>query len=502
MILGSEFDDAYELAGRELARRDLREFIRRFWPVVEQSATYRHGWHIDCICEHLQAVKDGQITRLLINIPPRHMKSTLCSVMFPAWYWLDKPESKFLNVSYSQHLSIRDCRKSRNIITHPLYNQLLHNDAEGNAPWLLSSDQNVKSMYANTMTGQRFATSVTGSLTGEGGDIIIVDDPHNVQEVSPRSLEEVHDWWTEAMPTRLNDPNSGVFIVIMQRVHERDLSGVILDGEDKYTHLCLPARYEGENRVVTSLGWRDRRTAHGEPLWPEHYGEAALTRVESTMSSYSKAGQLQQRPAPEKGGIFDEDNFQSITEEGLASASIERSVRYWDKAGTDGGGAYTVGVLVHLLTDGRFVVADVCRGQWSYAKREARMKAVCSIDFDRAGSKRKKYEIHYEQEPGSGGKESAERTRENLLTNKDGTASALTACKIVIDRVTGSKEVRAEPYAVQVENHNVYVLQQPWTAAFIEEHSLFPNGTYKDQIDATAGAVVALTGRRKKAKSW
>jgi predicted phage terminase large subunit-like protein len=493
---------------RELARRGLRHFIRRLWPVIEGGTPYKHGWHIDCIADHLQGVIDGHLTRLLINVPPRHMKSILCSVMFPAFYWLHDPTKKFLNASYAQTLSIRDCRKSRSVITHPLYTSLLNKDPAGELPWQLSSDQNVKSMYANTATGQRFATSVGGGLTGEGGDVIIVDDPHNVQDVSPTTLEDVRLWWTESMSTRLNDAETGVYIVIMQRVHEADLSGHILEADEgvgRWAHICLPARYEGRNRIVTFINdkgtatkkhpdgrpWVDERRKDETPLWPERISDDALAEQETEMSEYAKAGQLQQNPTPREGGMFNKADF--VVVDGFDPALVTSSVRYWDKAGTQGGGAFTAGVLMHRMIDGSFVISHVERGQWSFAKREAKIKATTEADHElyNAPNRRAYYNVRIEQEPGSAGKESAERTIANLA-----------GYRVQADKVTGAKEIRAEPFSVQVEKGNVKVLRQAWCKDFVDECDLFPNGKYKDQVDAAAGALVFLTVKKKNAGGW
>lgn len=501
-------------ARAELARREFRSFVPHAWPVIEKRQQFKPGWHIDCIGDHLQAVAEGQIKRLLINIPPRHMKSTLTTVMFPAWLWLQNPGMKIMNASYAQQLAVRDCVKSRRIITSERYRRMKRPfDEEGNQCsiedggklWELSHDENLKSRYSNNTTGERNATSVDGGVTGEGGDIVIVDDPHNVKTITANSLRSTKEWWTDAMPTRLNNPETGVFIVIMQRVHENDLSGVILRGDDEYVHLCLPARHEGKSRMVTFLdGWNDPRKRKGEPLWKQHYGDKALKNLEKTMTAYARAGQLQQRPAPKEGGIFKECDFQLINS--YSRDDIVRSVRYWDKAGTEDDGSWTVGVLIHAMKDGTFIIADVVRGQWSYAKRERRMKQTCLADYDLyCNGVRSRYEIRFEQEPGSGGKDSAARTRDYLLYDGKGEKlhfSKLKGARITIDKVTGSKETRAEPYAVCVENHVILVMKKTWTKEYIDEHIAFPNDAHDDQVDASSGGLIALTNKRKKAGGW
>ena len=221
-------------------KRSLKEFTKRAWPTIEPGREFYDNWHIDAISEHLQAVVEGDIKRLIINIPPRHMKSISVAVALPAWTWTIQPEKRFLFASYAGSLSIRDSVKCRRLIDSKWYK-----DHFGHT-FKLTSDQNQKQRFENDQTGQRIATSVDGALTGEGGDIIVVDDPHNVREAESSTVREgVLEWWDQAMQTRLNDPKTGAFIIIMQRVHENDLTGHILGNEyNAWDHLCLPARYE------------------------------------------------------------------------------------------------------------------------------------------------------------------------------------------------------------------------------------------------------------------
>lgn len=457
----------------------------------------KSGWHIDCISEHLEAVEAGQITRLLINMPPRHMKSLTCSVFFPAWVWLRRPETQFLYASYVDTLSIRDCRKSRNIILSSEYQEMIGKDAEGAPHWGLSADQNVKRRYDNTETGHRIATSVDGAATGDGGDIIVVDDPHKVKEAeSVVQREAVLEWWDETMSTRLNNPETGVYIVIMQRVHEKDLAGHILakDSDEEYVHLCLPAEYEGENRIKSPLIKKDPRKKKGELLWPEQFSKKQLKRLKKDLTLYAQAGQLQQRPAPREGGMFTKEDFVIISRRQFNPNDVLKTVRYWDKAGTKDGGCQTAGVRMHLMKDGSFVVSDSIVGHWSYGSRESRIKIAAKLDHEifYDDKVRNSYQVYVEQEPGSAGKESADRTVKKL-------AKVATCRK---DKVTGSKEVRAEPYSGQVEASNVFVVKGKFTENFIEEHGLFPNGEFKDQVDAAAGAYMALTDKKPQAGTW
>lgn len=463
------------------AQTYLDSYIKQAWHVVEPKERLDWGWHLDALTEHLTALWNGQIKNLLINEPPRHMKSLGCSVFFPTWGWIDDPAFRFLFCSYSQVLSTRDSLKRRRLINSPWYKE------RWGHKYIFVGDQNQKMRFENDWTGYQIATSVEGVGTGEGGDGIINDDPHNVLESeSQAKREKVLVHWDEVMSTRLNNPKTGWKLIIMQRCHEEDLSGHVLESGD-YEYFCLPARYEMENRSKTSLHFVDPRTYEGEPLWKERYDDVELTILEKEMSRkspYAVAGQLQQRPSPRGGGLFETENF-IIIDSLPHENSIRAKVRYWDKAGTQGGGKRTSGCLMFLLKDNEtIIIADVIKGQWGAGPREKRINQTAKLDG--VGVK-----MYVEQEPGSGGKESAENTvKKNIGFN------------VEVDKVTGAKDVRAEPYAVAVQWGNVKVLKAPWTKEFIDEHESFPMGRFSDQVDSASGAFNKITIPLKEAGVW
>jgi hypothetical protein len=208
----------------ELATRSLRQFVPQAWAVVEPSTPFVPGWHIDAIVEHLEAISRGQIRNLLINVPPRHMKSLLVAVFWPAWEWIRWPERRWLFSSYGAQLSIRDSVKCRRLIESPWYQQRWADR------FALTSDQNAKSRFDNDRSGYRLSTSVGGAVTGEGGDRIVCDDPNNVGEVESDSVRKTtNDWFDVVMSTRANDPKTVGRVVVMQRCHQQDLSGHLLE---------------------------------------------------------------------------------------------------------------------------------------------------------------------------------------------------------------------------------------------------------------------------------
>lgn len=301
---------------RELDRADCEDslyiFLRNAWRYIDANP-WADGWPIEAVAEHLQAVADGQIKRLIVNIPPRMGKSSLTSVAFPAWVWAQKkkgptigPQVQFLCASYANQLVLRDSVKCRRLIESAWY-QSMWGDR-----FNLTSDQNTKSRFSNNKGGERLITSVGAAVTGEGGSCIIIDDPNSAAEAfSEASIQSTIEWWDGTMSTRLNDQKTGAFVIIQQRLAEDDLTGHILS-RDKgdYCHLVLPMHYEAERSFYTSINWKDPRDKEGELLWPERFGEKEVKNLEIALGKHLSAGQLEQRPEPLGGGVIKRDWWQ------------------------------------------------------------------------------------------------------------------------------------------------------------------------------------------------
>ncbi len=291
----------------------LTDYLKAVWPLVE-AQRFRDNWHIHAIAEHLEAVSKRDIKRLIINIPPGHGKSLLVAVFWPTWEWLRRPHTRFMFSSYAQQLSARDSLKCRRIIETQGgaqdgtllqrlgYQGLLSLLGED---WTLSGDQREKMKFDNTEFGYRIATSIGGMGTGEGGDILVVDDPHKADEVeSDVERQNVIDWFDGTLSTRLRDPSGGAVVLVMQRLHEEDATGHLL-AQGGWEHLCLPAEYESQH----PYRWRkDPRTVEGELLWPEHFDRPTLEDLKVKLG-HRASGQLQQRPSPAEGFMFKRSNF-------------------------------------------------------------------------------------------------------------------------------------------------------------------------------------------------
>lgn len=436
---------------------DLRIFTRRMFP-ARRGGEFKENWHQQEICSALERVVLGRCKRLIINVPPRSGKTEVAVINYIAWCMGLWPDCEFIHASYSKRLATANTYAVRALMQSEEYRKVF--------PWTaLQDDSRAKDEFRTAQGGIVYATGADGTITGYGAGkkrdgfagAIVIDDPHKASEAaSPVMRANVIDWFQTTMESRKNRPDTPI-ILIMQRLHEDDLSGFLLSGGngEEWDHICIPA--VGED---------------GLSFWEEQFPLEDLKRQEIA-NAYVFAGQMQQRPAPKGGGMFPVDRFQIIDHLPPAD-QIAASIRYWDKAGTAGGGAFSAGVLMHRLRDGRFCVSDVSRGQWSILDRESRIKQTAQIDG-------KGVEIRIEQEPGSGGKESAEATIRNLA-----------GFNVRADRPTGDKELRAQPYAAQVQGGNVLLVRGAWNRPFMDEHEMFPNGKFKDQVDAAGGAFAAL----------
>jgi len=306
-------------APRVLAERSLYKFAEQAWHVIDPAPFVGGGFAMQAVCDHLEACADGHIRNLIINIPPRFSKSTLCGVLFPAWVWAQTENTptkgngvQLLHASYSQNLALQDSLKCRRLVESEWYTNRWGSRVQ------ITSDQNTKSQFDLSSGGRRNTVSVGGSTTGMGGNYLIADDPNNAREANSEAvLMSTLEWWDMAWSTRLNDPKTGVKIVIQQRLNERDVTGHILSKDvGNWTHLMLPMRFEPERRIYTCLMppektedgegiyWTDPRQEEGQLLWPERFGEAEVDESERTLGPYGAAGQLQQRPQPAGGGII------------------------------------------------------------------------------------------------------------------------------------------------------------------------------------------------------
>lgn len=491
MLYGKQFDATQRdiqlwNVEKQSAERILHEFLKRSFELIDPDS-FIDGDHLKVICEHLQAVSAGQITRLLINIPPRTMKSLATAVIWPAWIWAQPPKGRnlpytplagphvrFIAASYDSDLSMRDNVKMRNLIRSQWYQDFWAHR------FRIVSDQDVKSRFNNTAGGFRQSTSVRGMATGEGADIIIVDDAHNVKTSESAAVrDDTVRWYQEVLPTRLNDRVHGAIVTVGQRVHEADVSGYILSRwkELGYVVLCLPALFESDHPQKSIHDWR---TKDGQPLWPERPGfdRKGIDELALELGSYAAAAQLQQRPAPRGGGMFRKDWFTVVD----ALPAERRRVRAWDLASSEAIAGYnlnpdgTAGVLMSRDRAGYFYIEDVVTLKGSPQAVERTILNTASLDGAKTA-------IRLPQDPGQAGKAQAQ-----YLTRQ------LAGYTVKSLPVTGAKETRASPFAAQAEAGNVRILRADWNTLYLDELAVFPSGRHDDQVDASSDAFNELSG--------
>ena len=288
---------------RRLAERNLMDFTRQSFEIIEPGQQFRDNWHLHAIAEHLEAISRGELKNLVINIPPGCMKSILTSVAWPAWEWVNDPSIRTMSASYGIDLSIRDAAKTRDVITSEWYRERWGDKV------VIKPGEDQKTKYALTAGGWRMATSVGGRATGEHPDRKIVDDPHNARQAeSDAERETALEWFDRTLSTRGQSRGAST-VVVMQRLHERDVTGHIIADLSGYEHLCIPMEYDGVRRK-TFLGSYDPRQTKGELLWPEMFDDKSVTQLKQLLGAYGSSGQLAQDPTPTEGGLLNTKCFQ------------------------------------------------------------------------------------------------------------------------------------------------------------------------------------------------
>lgn len=458
-----------EIAASREACRNFHEFVRQGWHVLEPVAPFVDGKIIGAICEHLVAVHELQILRLLMNVPPGSMKSLLTSVFFQAWEWgpMGRPDLRTISTSYSGDFAKRDSRKTLALITSPWFQARWGAGSPSNNPVILAREGEMS--FANTAMGTRDAKPFA-SLTGGRGDRLIIDDPHSTETAeSEAERDKTIRTFREDVPDRINNPKTSAIIVIMQRLNKGDVSGEIERLGLPYERLIMPMEFEIERACATKIGFHDWRTQDGELLWPERFDREWIDAQKVAKGSYAIAAQYQQRPTAREGGMFKRHWFKIVK---AVPANVRGRVRRWDFAGSvtaqGSDPDYTSGVKM-CAAGGNYYVENV--------KRFREVGAAVRIAVQtQAGIDGRACHILLAQDPGQAGKEQAASY-----------IAMLAGYVVRAERETGSKEVRAEPYAAQCEAGNVYLVEGPWNEAYIDEMCSFPAG-HDDQVDASSGA--------------
>lgn len=441
------------------------DFIREHWDLVEPRELIWEP-HMDQVCIHLEAAARGDITRLLMNVPPGLSKSTLVSVFWPAWIWTFDPGRKFMFASYSQLLAIRDAVRMRTIVDSPRYQ----------ARWgvLKNPDTWSASLFVNRANGFRFSGPTGGQFTGQHADIQVVDDPIKPYDIinaeggdaTAEQLEANATWWNVLMTSRLISQVKSVRVIIMQRLVNDDLSGEMLKGTDPYVHLCLPMEYEPEHHCTTPFGG-DWRKEKGELLAPIRFPFESVRKLEAGLGVHAPA-QLQQRPLDEKGTLF---KLEWFTRRHTVVPARAMLIQSWDARFMEDGsrGDFVCGQVWAAYEASYYLVYQLCE-RLSFTETCDAIELVSSM-YPKALTK--------------------------LLENKANGPAIANALKkrypgIILVEPNGSKVARAQATQPLWRAGNVSLPDSsiaPWVAAYIVQHLGFPRTRNDDQVDCTSQAL-------------
>lgn len=487
-------------------KASLLKFTREAWPILEPEHDFVENWHIAELCDLLEGVERGEIPRTIINVPPGTMKSLLVSVIFPCWLWAKNPKLRILTAAYSDKRALDANLKARALMKSEWFQSLF--------PLEFLEGQDAKGRFDTVQGGWRIATSVGGEGTGLHPDLIVIDDASTATDAqSEASRKQVSDWYSRTVSSR--GVSRGVrVIVIGQRLHEEDLPGYLINKDRAgWTLVRWPMRFEKcecppdvteQTRCTVHKAdpqWtpdpRDRRTEQGELLFPQLFDEPKVRQLELDLGPLDSAGQLQQRPSPEGGGLFKREWFKYVDEK----PKLARRARGWDTAASENKGDYTVGVRIaeefewavvngrrKFQSTGRFFVEDVIRVQLG-------PDGVDKLMLNTAHGDGRLVAQREEKEGGASGK-SVIQARTKLLRGYNYAGIQL----------GGSKVTRAKPFRSQCEGGNVYLVRAPWNDAYITELCAFPAAKHDDQVDGSSSAFNSVLleepPRMLKSTSW
>lgn len=483
----------------------LYEFFKQAWPHVEGKVAFIDGWHLEAVCEHLEAVANRQIKNLLINLPPRCSKSNLVSVVFPAWVWLHNPNERFMYASYARSLSLKHSLDCRRLIQSNWYQE------RWGDIYQLMRDQNTKGRFDNNKKGYRIATSVGASSTGEGANFLIIDDGNNARDnESETKRESTISWLTGVWSTRLNNKKNDCQIMVNQRIHQRDVSGYIMDHDElkEWTTLVLPMEFEQKRKSCTIILpstngqiWEDPRKEEGELLWPNGIDQKALISLKQALGSeYRISGQLQQRPSPAEGGIIKKTWFQWWKDS--TPPQIEFILMSWDTALTAKEmSAYsactTWGVFYDSNHIENVILLSMWRGRVEYPELRELAKRMY-FDYRDNGKERNPL---FKGRPVDMCLIEAKASGDPLI--QDLAAAGIRAIPFVPNKY-GDKIQRVRLITPLIEGGRVWLPARapkydtllPYADEFLESVACFPNAESRDLVDTMAQALLKLKDGR------
>ncbi len=454
-----------------LLREDLSSFIQFAFAVIEPYSNYHHSAHIDLIADNLMKNYHGNIRNIIINMPPRMMKSLSASVAYPAWILGKAPQTKIMCVSYSEDLARDLSMKTQKLMQSKPYQAIFPHTK-------LSAKRQTLLECHTTSGGGRYAVSTGGAIAGLGADIIIIDDPIKPSDANGKRLESCNRWFSENIYQRLNNKNTGSIIVVMQRVHENDLTGFLLEQQTAWEYLCLPAiALTDESYPLEGGGIYQRK--QGQALHPEREAIEQLNLVKADLGSYVFAGQYQQQPAPAGESIVKHAWFSTYQEHELpAPHDFNLIIQSWDTAMTTHDASdYSVGMTIGMIKQGdikRYYVLDIVRKKMEYPE------LLNCIRGWLQSNKNHKYKKVIVEDAGSG---------KAIIQSLRHEGKSLYAYK-----PTADKHTRLISITDILESGFVYLPKKaPWLDDFLLEITRFPNAKHDDQVDALSQGLNWLT---------
>ena len=441
-----------------LLRQDFGTFAARCFHDLNPQAELAMNWHLEVIAAKLTAVREGKIRRLIINLPPRHLKSLMASIAFPAYCLGHDASAQILCVSYAQDLADKLARDCRSIMMNPWYRQMF--------PTRLALHRQAVQEFITTRQGYRLATSTGGVLTGRGADIILIDDPLKPEEaLSEAQRQGGNEWYDHTLYSRLNDKRHGAIVIIMQRLHEDDLVGHIL-GQEPWEVLSFPAIAEAEeaHQIETIWGPRCFARRQGEALHPDREPLETLEHIRRTIGEYNFAGQYQQSPAPLGGGLVKAEWFKRYGANERPE-SFDRILQSWDTANK-----------ATELSD-----FSVCT-TWGIKGKDFYLLNVLRKRLEYPALKRAV-------------REQQSLFNANVVLIEDKASGTQLIQELIADgchRVTRYKPecdkiMRLHAQTAIIENGFVHLPDAAsWLAEYLHEMTVFPKGKHDDQVDSTA----------------
>lgn len=450
-----------------ILRRNFKVFVMKVFNEVASNHTYLDSWYIDLICEAMMDIYEGKQNRLIVNVPPRYMKSIICSIAFPAFILGHNPKAGVICVSYNDTLAEKlalDCRK---VMESDWYKELFPRTR-------LSKSKKSIADFETTSGGGRFSTSVGGTLTGRGGDYLLIDDPLKPTDAPSEAVRtKVNDWFGNTLYSRLNNKHTGKIVVIMQRLHDNDLTGYLLNADESYLHICLPAIAEHDEEW--EIGNKIIVRKKGEALHPERENLDMLLHAREQIGEYTFAGQYQQNPAPLDGGLIKASWFKFYNREELMKSIEDGSARIralgfsWDTAyKVSQHNDYSVCVVALVGQNNTFYILDVYREKLEFP-------TLVNKAFEIYEKYKKKHNLR----------------SKILIEDQASGTSLIQTLKKKIHGVVGIKPEHDKASRLMSVSHLIengsclFPDDNPdWFETLRQELLRFPNGKYDDQCDA------------------